>query len=175
MLDVLIRAATPSDFKTICALNLAEIQHTSEMDAYRLNALDQISCYHKVGCVKGRVAAFLLAMCNGAPHENDNYAWFARKYLRFIYVDRVVVSSAFRGQSLGSRLYQDLFRYARENNIPLVACEYNIVPRNEPSRLFHDKLGFKEQGTQWVSNGSKCVSLQTALPSPNVARNAASN
>jgi hypothetical protein len=53
-------------------------------------------------------------------------------------------------------------RHARDNAIPLVTCEYNIVPPNEPSRLFHDKFGFREQGTQWVASGSKRVSLQAA-------------
>jgi hypothetical protein len=28
--------------------------------------------------------------------------------------------------------------------------------------LFHEKFGFKEQGTQWVANGTKRVSLQVA-------------
>ena len=163
MQNVVIRDAAPSDFETICALNLAEVQHTSEMNVDRLVTLDQLSCYHKVGCVDGRVAAFLLAMCNGAPYENDNFEWFARKYTRFIYVDRVVVASAFRGRSLGSLLYNDLFRYAQDNAIPHVTCEYNIVPSNEPSRLFHDKFGFKEQGTQWVAGGAKRVSLQAAV------------
>jgi len=55
-----------------------------------------------------------------------------------------------------------LFRYARDHAIPLVTCEYNIVPPNEPSRLFHDRFGFKEQGTQWLANGTKRVSLQAA-------------
>jgi predicted GNAT superfamily acetyltransferase len=162
MQSVVIRDAAPGDFEIICALNLAEVQHTSPMDVARLVTLDSLSCYHKVGCVDGSVAAFLLAMCSGAAYENDNFEWFARKYGRFIYVDRVVVSSAFRGLSLGSLLYKDLFRYARDNAVPLVTCEYNIVPPNEPSRLFHDKFGFKEQGTQWVANGAKRVSLQAA-------------
>jgi uncharacterized protein len=129
-----IRDAAPSDYEIICTLNLAEVQHTSPMDAARLAMLGNLSCYHKVACVNGSVSAFLLSMCNGAPFENDNFAWFARKYTRFIYVDRIVVSSAFRGLRLGSLLYQDLFRYARDNAIPVVTCEYNIVPPNEPSR-----------------------------------------
>jgi hypothetical protein len=112
--------------------------------------------------VDGRVAAFLLAMCSGASYENDNFAWFALSFPRFIYIDRVVVSPAFRGLRLGSLLYEDLFRHARDNAIPLVTCEYNIVPPNEPSRLFHDKFGFREQGTQWVASGTKRVSLQAA-------------
>jgi hypothetical protein len=47
------------------------------------------------------VSAFLLAMCNGSPYKNDNFEWFSKKYARFIYVDRVVVSAASRGPALG--------------------------------------------------------------------------
>jgi len=157
-----IRAAAPTDFETICALNLADVQHTSSMDPARLAVLHELSCYHKVCCVDGRIAGFLLAMRDGAAYENANFEWFTRKFRQFIYVDRIVVSSAFRGMSLGSLLYEDLFRYARDHAIARVTCEYNIVPSNEPSRLFHDKFGFVEQGTQWLDNGAKRVSLQAA-------------
>lgn len=162
MPNVVIRAAVPSDFETICALNLLEVQHTSAMDLTRLTELNAICCYHKVACLDGIVSAFLLAMCNGSPYKNDNFAWFSKRYTRFIYVDRVVVTSASRGLRLGSLLYEDIFRHARSNAIPLVTCEYNLVPPNDPSRLFHEKFGFKEQGTQWVENGTKRVSLQVA-------------
>jgi uncharacterized protein len=161
-LHVVIRDAEPRDFEAIRNLNLAEVQHTSAMDMSRLVELNALSCYHKVASVDGVVSAFLLAMGNGAAYRNDNFEWFARKYARFIYVDRIVVSSAARGLRLGSRLYDDIFSYARSSAIPLIACEYNIVPPNEPSRLFHDKFGFKEQGTQWLANDAKQVSLQVA-------------
>jgi uncharacterized protein len=160
--SVVIRAADPRDFETICALNLAEAQHTSAMDVARLTELSAISCYHKVASLDGIVSAFLLAMCHDSPYVNDNFGWFSKKYARFIYVDRVVVSRASRGLHLGSLLYEGIFRHARSNAIPLVTCEYNIIPPNEPSRLFHEKFGFKEQGTQWVANGTKQVSLQVA-------------
>jgi uncharacterized protein len=160
--SVVIRSAAPSDFETICALNLAEVQHTSAMDVARLVELDALSCYHKGASLGGIISGFLLAMSNGSPYRNDNFEWFSKKYARFIYVDRVVVSPTSRGLRLGSLLYEDMFRHASSNAIPLVACEYNIVPPNEPSRLFHEKFGFKEQGTQWVANGTKRVSLQIA-------------
>jgi predicted GNAT superfamily acetyltransferase len=162
MTSVTIRDVERSDYETVCALNLAEVQYTSPMDAVRLSALAELACYFKVACVDGRIAAFLLAIPSGAAYENDNFAWFSRYYARFVYVDRVVVSSSFRGMGLGSRFYEDLFRYARNEAIPLVTCEYNIIPPNEPSRSFHDKFGFRERGTQWVANGSKQVSLQVA-------------
>ena len=160
--NVVIRAADPKDFEIICAMNLAETQHTSTMDVARLTELSAISCYHKVADLGGTVSAFLLAMCHDSPYVNDNFEWFSKKYARFIYIDRVVVSPASRGLRLGSFLYEDIFRHARSNEIPLIACEYNIVPPNEPSRLFHEKFGFKEQGSQWVANGTKRVSLQVA-------------
>ena len=162
MQNAVIRNANPSDFDCICELNRAEVEHTSPMDAARLAVLASIACYHKVAFVSGSVAAFLLAMRDGAPYDNENFAWFARQYMRFIYVDRIVVSPTCKGLHIGSRLYEDLFRYARDAAIPVVTCEYNIKPPNEPSRIFHDKFGFREQGTQWVAGGTKQVSLQAA-------------
>jgi predicted GNAT superfamily acetyltransferase len=162
MQSVVIRDAVPGDFDTICSLNLAEVQHTSPMDRERLLALDELSCFHKVACADSYVAAFLLAMSNEAAYENSNFEWFARRYRHFMYIDRIVVSPDFRGLRLGSLLYEELFRSALHSGIPLVTCEYNIVPPNEPSRILHEKFGFKEQGTQWVASGTKKVSLQAA-------------
>ncbi|MDP9083488.1 MAG: GNAT family N-acetyltransferase [Pseudomonadota bacterium] len=157
-----IRDAVPTDFGIICALNLAEVRHTSLMDLDRLADLDALSSYHKVACVGDTVAGFVLALRDGAAYRNDNYEWFAGKYPRFLYIDRSVTSSESRGLRLGSLLYEDIFRYARSEGIPWITCEYNIVPPNERSRLFHDKFGFHEQATQWVANGTKRVSLQVA-------------
>ncbi len=162
----MIRDATPDDFEAICALNLADVAHTSSMNVARVGELHALSCYHKVAVTEGAISAFLLAMRHDAAYANDNFRWFAARHARFIYVDRIVVSAASRGLRLGSQLYEDLFRHARAEAIPLIACEYNIVPPNEPSRSFHDRFGFKERGTQWLSNGTKRVSLQTAATSP---------
>ncbi len=172
MSSIVIRYAASSDFQAICALNLADVQHTSPMDERRLAFLAQLACFHKVACVDGLVAAFILAMRDGAPYENENFAWFAQKYPRFVYIDRVVVSSAYRGLRVASTLYEDLFGYAQQHAIPLVTCEYNLVPPNEASRVFHDKFGFREQGTQWVSNGTKLVSLQAADCDPRSSHSA---
>lgn len=159
---VSIRPANESDFDSILWLNDAEVQHTSPVDLSRLHHINSISCFHKVACVDKTVAAFMLAMLNNAPYLNDNFAWFAARYEAFVYIDRIVVSKSFSRYGIGSRLYADLFKYARSNHLPLITCEYNILPANEPSRRFHNKFGFKELGTHWVSNGTKQVSLQAA-------------
>jgi predicted GNAT superfamily acetyltransferase len=162
MQSVMIRDAATGDFDAICALNLAEVQHTSPMDVGRLGELHSIAAYHKVACVDGGVFGFLLAMRDDAPYKNDNFEWFFRRFASYIYVDRIVVSQQARGLRLGSLLYDNLFNFARAALIPTITCEYNISPPNEPSRLFHDKYGFREQGSHWVAGGTKHVSLQAA-------------
>lgn len=162
MAEPIIRDAVESDFARIVALNAAEVVQTSAMDLDRLRLLHGLAGYHKVAVVDGIVAAFLLAMEDGAGYRNDNYGWFAARYPRFLYVDRIVVDSAFSGLRIGSRMYGDLFGYARSRGIPAVACEYNIEPPNHASRAFHDKFGFNEVGSQVVAGGTKRVSLQAA-------------
>jgi hypothetical protein len=162
MNQVTLRNVEAADFDAIVAMNAAEVQHTSAMDRERLGELAALACYHKVACVDGKVAAFLLAMRFDAAYANENFGWFAARLPAFVYVDRIVVSADFAGHRLGSLLYTDLFEFARTHGLPKVVCEYNIVPANEPSRRFHDKFGFKEVGTQWLANDSKQVSLQVA-------------
>jgi predicted GNAT superfamily acetyltransferase len=41
-----------------------------------------------------------------------------------------------------------------------MTCEYNLHPKNEESRLFHQRYGFQEVGTEETENGRKTVSLQ---------------
>lgn len=157
-----IRDAVATDFDAILALNAAEEQHTSPMDRTRLQALHALAAWHKVAVADGRVAAFLLAMREGCGYVNANFEWFAAHASSFLYVDRIVVGREFQGLGLGGLLYRDLFAHARASGVARIACEYNIVPPNGPSRLFHDKFGFKEVGRQWLGGGTKQVSMQIA-------------
>lgn len=157
-----IRDACVDDFGAIVALNEREVLQTSAMDVHRLQELADLSSCFKVAESQGRIAAFLLAMREGAPYQNDNFRWFAARFPHFVYVDRIVVAADFAGRKIGSRLYDDLFSYARSQGIPVIACEYNIEPPNPASKRFHDKFGFQELGRQWVAGGTKLVSLQAA-------------
>lgn len=162
MANIDIRDATAADFAAVVALNASEVEHTSPMDRARLQQLDALSIRHRIATVDGDVAAFLLAMRDGCGYANENFEWFAARYRTFLYVDRIVVGSRHQGLGLGSLLYTDMFDYARSKGITVITCEYNIVPANEPSRVFHDRFGFHEVGRQWLGNGSKLVSLQVA-------------
>lgn len=132
------------------------------MDLERLQTLHALSCYHRVATNYGRIAGFLLAMRETAPYQNENFIWFASRYPRFIYVDRVVVSREFSGMKIGTSLYNDLFGFARIDGVKTLVCEYNIEPPNAASKAFHDRFGFEEVGTQRVANSSKLVSMQAA-------------
>lgn len=162
MTDMILRDAVENDFARIVDLNATEVLQTSPMDIDRLRVLHGLAGYHKVAVVDGGTAAFLLAMEDGVAYRNDNYLWFAARYPRFLYVDRIVVDSAFSGVGIGRRMYADLFGHARARRIGTVVCEYNIEPPNLASKVFHDKFGFREVGNQYVANGTKRVSLQVA-------------
>ena len=157
-----LRDATASDHAAILALNLESEAVLSPLDAARLARLDAQAALHRVAeDDRGDVVAFLLALREGADYESPNYRWFAARYPRFLYVDRVVVAAAMQGRGLGQRLYEDLFAAARGQSVPMVACEFDVDPPNEASRRFHARLGFREAGTQ-VLPGGKRVSLQVA-------------
>lgn len=166
MADVILRAAAAGDFARIVALNDSEVAATSAMDLARLGLLDALAAYHRVVELDGRVAAFLLAMDEGAAYDNDNFRWFAARYPRFLYVDRIVVDAEHAWLGLGSRLYRDLFEHARGAGIDTVVCEYNLEPPNPASAAFHARFGFNEVGTRRIAGGSKRVSMQAATVPP---------
>ncbi len=162
MTDVLIRGAIESDFDDILRLNTGAVQHTSPLDIERLRHLHELSSYHVVVEAESSIAGFLLAMREGCLYGNANYAWFSARFPIFLYVDRVVIAERFRGLGLGSRLYEQFFNFARSNSVPTITCEYNIVPPNEGSAIFHRRFEFQELGTQWLNQRTKKVSMQAA-------------
>ncbi len=161
MEKIIIRDATEHDYPAIVKLNADQVEFTSPMDIDRLKLLGSLADYHRVVVNEATVVAFMLAMKTNVPYENDNYNWFSARYNDFLYIDRVVITASYQGRRIGTLFYEDIFEFARENKIPLVACEINTLPPNERSLAFHAKLGFKEVGEQWIQN-SKKVSMQVA-------------
>lgn len=161
MTAILLRDAGPADFDRILALNRREQQQTSLLDLARLAYLHGLAAHHRVAESGGEVVAFLIGMYEGADYDSENYRWFAQRYRRLAYVDRIVVDPGFAGQGIARRLYEEFFARAAGRGCELVACEYNLQPPNPASRAFHDRLGFAEVGQQRLAGGSKLVSLQT--------------
>jgi predicted GNAT superfamily acetyltransferase len=105
----------------------------------------------------GNVAAFLMAFDQDADYDSPNYLWFRERYPRFIYVDRIVVAPAMRKRGLANRLYEDLFRVAKDAGHDRVVCEVNSDPPNPASDAFHAALGFVEAGHASIHGGTKTV------------------
>jgi predicted GNAT superfamily acetyltransferase len=155
-----IRPARETDFDDVLRLNTEWVHFTSHLDAAALTALHEQSPYHVVVESEGRVAAFLLAIREGADYASPNYHWFDDRGGAFLYVDRVIVDAAAHGKGVARMLYDDLVAFAQGAGIARIVCELDVDPPNEASRRFHDGYGFVEVGTQWVAGGAKRVSLR---------------
>src|SRR5512139_181136 len=154
------RPATVQDFDAVLSLNAESVHFLSPLDRDRLIHLDAQAALHQVLESGGRVVAFILAFREGADYDSVNYRWFSARYERFLYVDRVAVSSGLQGSGLGRVLYESVFALARRSNVPVVTCEYDVDPPNPISARFHARFGFSEVGRQPVGGGKKWVSLQ---------------
>ncbi len=147
---------TEIDVAAVLALNAANEVETSPLDADGLRQLcDQ--AFH-VGLIDRGRAAFLIAFDQDAAYGSPNFRWFKDRYPRFIYVDRVVVSAAARGQHLATRLYRELFSLAADARHTLVTCEVNLQPPNPASWAFHAAQGFSEVGRRADADAPKIVS-----------------
>jgi|SRR5450631_1738846 len=158
-----IRESTEADCQTLLRLNLESEHFLSPLSMPQLRLLRGQAWYCQVIGVEGVVSGFLLALREGADYDSVNYQWFVNRYPEFLYIDRVVIDAAARGQHLALRLYEDLFARARAAGLKRITCEFDTDPPNEASRRFHQRLGFREVGTQQVANGKKVVSLQEVL------------
>ena len=158
----MIRDAAAADHARIVQLNADAVRFTSAMDGARLAALAAEAAYLRVAERGGKPFAFLLAFREQAAYDSPNYRWFAARYPRFLYIDRIVVDEAERGSGWGRRLYEDLFRFAGDAGVEVVACEFDVDPPNPVSEHFHRRFGFTEAGRQRYGAANKLISLQTA-------------
>lgn len=163
LLRPVIRECVESDFDALLRLNAESEHFLSPLSLPRLQFLHGQAWYRRVICLDEAVRGFLLAFREGADYDSPNYRWFAARYLEFLYIDRIVIGSAARGQGLAAQLYEDLFTRAREQGITRITCEFDVDPPNEASRRFHERFGFREVGSQRVAGGKKAVSLQEVL------------
>ena len=160
-----VRPVAEEDFAAVVKINTdAETYLNSQaaLTVRDLQELRRLAGYFKVACVDHAVAGFLIAVQSGASHADPNYQWFSARYPEFLYIDRIVVDSGFRGRKLGSALYTDLFSFARLSGAPFVTCEIDCDPPNHASSAFHAGFGFTEVGRHPVDGGKKTVSLLVA-------------
>jgi len=143
------------DMTWVLALNNAHVNETSFLDASGISALLDHAFYCR-GIDRG-ATALLIALDQNAPYDNPNFNWFKQRYDSFVYIDRVIVDGAARGQGFAKRLYEDLFTKARNGGHGRVVCEINIDPPNPVSDAFHGAMGFAVVGQAIIHHGKKEV------------------
>ncbi len=105
----------------------------------------------------GNVTGLLLAFDQDADYDAGNFLWFRARHSRFVYIDRVVVTTAERGRGHARRLYDAVFGWAFDAGHERIVCEVNLDPPNPASDAFHAALGFAEVGTAVIDGGAKTV------------------
>jgi predicted GNAT superfamily acetyltransferase len=137
------------------ALNNAHAAATSWLDPAALRHLvDQAFCARVIG-LPG--TAFVLALDETASYDSANFAWFHERYVRFVYVDRIVVAASAAGQGVASRLYEAVIAAARAAGHDHIVCEINLDPPNLASEAFHAARGFVEVGRAVLPGSGKLV------------------
>ncbi len=115
----------------------------------------------QVAEVDGKIAAYMIVLREGKDYGSENYRYFAQKYDQFLYIDRIVIDDFARGIGLGRALYNQLIQYAKETGVKTITAEIDTEPvYNNVSLLFHEAMGFKEVGVQYVRDNTIKVSLQ---------------
>ena len=156
---MIIRPITTSDINAVVDLNNAEIPHVRATDpdhfAELMGHRGVIWGAENVDGLDG-LAGLLVALEPGTSYTSTNYQWFDDRFDDFIYVDRIVVAPAAKGQGIGRAFYE---RLAAEyvGTARQITCEVNLDPPNESSMAFHRRMGFVQVGTKL--DGSKTVSL----------------
>jgi predicted GNAT superfamily acetyltransferase len=158
-----IRDAAAGDEDFILALNAACTPAVAEMDAadYR----DIAGWAHRVLVAEldGKPCGFLILVRPGSAYPSDNYAWFEARFDRHLYVDRIAVSDAARGRSVGRALYEHALGMAAALGEERLTAEVNEQPPNPESMAFHTRMGFRYLHSRASRHGKIVAMLERPL------------
>jgi predicted GNAT superfamily acetyltransferase len=159
-----LRDLDAADLPRIVSLNDAAypaVPITSEGEMGDLLALAGFA-FAVVDEPDGALLGFVIGMRPGSAYASENYRYFETRGSHSLYVDRIVVDEAWRGQRIGQLLYAAVFELADEEGRDEVTCEVNLDPPNPGSLAFHARLGFERVGEQATKGGSVTVALLAA-------------
>ena len=145
-----LRPITPADHARVLAWNQAHVELLSPLDEERLVTL---LGWADLGCVINQdeqEVGFVLTFASDTAYDSANYRWFTKHMAAvghdaFYYLDRVVVDPAVRRSGIGTRVYDEIERRAKDL-APVMCLEVNLDPPNEPSLQFHRRRGYREVG-----------------------------
>lgn len=151
---LIIRHVREHELDQVLALNNNAGASILPMDASKMRRFFDSASYFRVAEIDGHLAGFLIALGPKIDYDSPNYLWFQSHYVDFVYIDRIVIASAYRRHGLGRIFYADVQSYS-ELRSPFLACEIFLEPRDDASVLFHGTYGFREMGQQSVAGGRR--------------------
>jgi predicted GNAT superfamily acetyltransferase len=153
-----LRDVEATDLEIILRLNDAEVPAVSRVNIEEMQWFAEHAAYFRVALRGQYLAAFLIGMRPGTDYQSPNYQWFCNAYPDFGYIDRIAVSANARRHGLATRMYKD-FKEQLPTKVTVMTCEVNIRPPNDSSMRFHERLGFRQVGSQTLDEGIKEVAL----------------
>lgn len=144
-----VRDVREHELEQVLALNNAAGAGILPLDTARLRFFWDHAAYFRIAELDGHIAGFLIALMPDARYDSPNFLWFREQYPEFVYIDRIVIAGAHRGEGLGRVFYADVQSFA-EVRSPRLACEVFVNGGADPALLFHGSFGFREVGQQVV-------------------------
>lgn len=162
---VRVRDVVAGDHAAILALNNSAVPHVNALAVEEFAWLSShANFFHLAEDLHG-LLGFTIVLPSGLDYWSDNYKWFAARFDRYLYLDRVVVAEHARRRGVGRRLYDALLAFGT-GTWPRVTLEVNLRPPNPDSERFHARLGFATIGVREYDGGTGAVlMMERVLPS----------
>ena len=161
-----LRDLEPADLDAVYRINQANVPEVGEITRARLAELYEMAAISTgVFDESGAVLGFCIVFATGADYDSANYAWFMDRYADFFYLDRVAFDASAQRRGLGTRLYDHVEDWIREQHPEVVrlTLEVNTNPPNEPSHRFHADRGYVEVGRQATPYGAEVAMMEKRL------------
>jgi predicted GNAT superfamily acetyltransferase len=155
---------TDADAAAVLALNEESVEALVPMSAGDLARFRGITSHTLVCDDGGEVAAFAIAYAPGTAYDSVNYLWHAERFVDFLYLDRIAVSTPHRRRGIATALYDAMEGIAREHG--RMVCEIYSDPPNEVSIAFHTARGYREVGRLRLAGGHEVVMMEKPLGDP---------
>lgn len=162
-----LRPITEADHGFVLKLNEESVHFLAPMDEAHLRLLVGWATSAEIAERNGEPVGFVLLFGSGTGYDGVNYAWFADRYEDFLYLDRIVVSSAHRRCGIASAIY-DLV----ERRHTRIVLEVNTVPPNLASLEFHHGRGYQPVGERGSDDGTYVVEMMLRERPPGEVRSA---
>jgi hypothetical protein len=159
VMEFALRDYEAGDAEAVLRLNAESVAVLSPMGTDRLRLLAGMAHLHLVAVDPTGVIGFLMAFVDGSSYDSVNYRWFASRFRRFLYLDRMVVATSLRGCGVGHAFHVAAEQHAVATGLAWLVGEIDLDPPNPVSLSYHERLGFVEVGRQALPGG-KVVSMR---------------